>query len=276
MMDLSKAFDCLPHDLLIAKVAAYGFNHNTVELIHSYLKNRKQFVRINGYHSLLKPLISGVPQGSILGPILFKIFLNDLFYFISSENLHNFANDNTVSDSAETITELTARLENLTGHAMDWLNENQMIANPSKFHAIILKKDQTDASGTSLSVKDHVLSTETEVNLLGITIDYRPSFGTHIGNLCKKAERQINALKRLSSFLNQSSKHTMVNSFIIANFNYCPVIWHFCKCKKIQRIEKIRERALRFVYSDYTSTYPVTREELLLYNGSKTPQGHLS
>ena len=170
MMDLSKVFDCLPHDLLIAKLAAYGFDHNTVELIHSYLKNRKQSFRINGYHSLLKLLISGVPQSSILGPILFNIFLNEPFYFISRENLHNFADDNTVSDSTETNTELTARLENLTDHAMDWLNDNQTIANPSKFHTIIVKKDQTDASGTSLSVKDHVLSTVTEVNLLGITV----------------------------------------------------------------------------------------------------------
>ena len=136
-----------------------------------------------------------------------------------------------------------------------------MIANLSKFHAIILKKDQTDASGTSLSVKDHVPSTETEVNLLGITIDYRVSFDTHIGNLCKKAARQINALKRLSSFLNQSSKHIMVNFFIIANFNYCPLIWHFCSAKNIQRVEKIQERALRFVYSDYTSTYPQLLEK---------------
>ena len=136
-----------------------------------------------------------------------------------------------------------------------------MIANLSKFHAIILKKDQTDASGTSLSVKDHVLSTETEVNLLGITIDYRLSFDTHIGNLWKKAARQINALKRLSSFINQSSKHTMVNSFIVADFNYLPVIWHLCSAKNMQRIEKIRERALHFVYSDYTSTYPQLLEK---------------
>ena len=174
--------------------------------------------------------------------MLFNIFLNDLLYFVSSENLHNFADDNTVSDNAETITELTARLESLTDHAMaEWLNENQMIANSSKFHAVILQNDQTNVSGTSLSVNDHVLSTETEINLPGITIDYRLSFDTHIGNLYKKATRQINALKRLSSFLNQSSKHTVVNSFIIANFSYCPVIWHFCSAKKenMKKIEKI-------------------------------------
>ena len=193
---------------------------------------------------------------------MFNLFLNDLFYFISSENLHNFADDNTVSDSAETITELTARLENLIGHAMDWLNENQMIPNTSKF----LNREQTDASGTSLSVNDHGVSTEPEIDLLGITIDYRLSFDTHFGNLCKKATRQINALKRLSSFLNQSGKHTMVNSFIIANFNYCPVIWHFCSAKNMQRIEKIQKRALRSVYSDYTSAYP----QLLEKNSSCT------
>ena len=160
---------------------------------------------------------------------------------------------------------------------MDWLNENQMIANPSKFHAIILKKDQTDASGTSLSVKDHVLSTETEVNLLGITIDYRLSFDTHIGNLCKKAARQINALKRLSSVLNQSSKHTMVNSFIIANFNYCPVIWHFCSAKKYPKNrEDSRESFALCLFRLYLYISTVTRKELLLYNGSKMPQSHLS
>ena len=119
--------------------------------------------------------MSGVPQGLILGPILVNRLLNDLFYFISSENLYNFADNNTVPDNAKSITELTARLENLADHAMDWLNENQMIANPSKFHAIILKKDQTDVSGISLSAKDHLLSTKTEVDLLGLTIDYRLS-----------------------------------------------------------------------------------------------------
>ncbi len=110
-MDLSKAFDCIPHDLLIAKMGAYGFETDTLVFFYSYLKRRKQNVKINNIFSTFQVLLSGVPQGSILGPILFNIFMNDLFLWITEANLHNFADDNTISAFANSFRELISILE---------------------------------------------------------------------------------------------------------------------------------------------------------------------
>ena len=157
LMDLSKAFDCLSHELLIAKLEAYGFNENTIKLVYSYLTNRKQSVKIKGSLSALKRILSGVPQGSILGPMLFNIFINDLFYIVGEENLHNFADDNTVSDNALSLNELIQQLQTLTESTISWFDQNNMIANPSKFHAIIIRKDRKNTEGIEININGKVL-----------------------------------------------------------------------------------------------------------------------
>ena len=108
LTDLSKAFDCIPHggwwlNPLVAKLDAYGFNRDTVAYIYSYLKNRKQCVRINGTQIYLGDIISGVPQRSMLCPISYNLFFNDFFYFILLATAHNFADDNTLACFSKTI-----------------------------------------------------------------------------------------------------------------------------------------------------------------------------
>ena len=95
-MDLSKAYECLPHDLLIAKLAAYGFDNKALALITVYLVNRLQRVKIGSNFNSYLEILRGIPQGSILGPILFNLFINDLMFFIKEIKVCNFADDTTI------------------------------------------------------------------------------------------------------------------------------------------------------------------------------------
>ena len=262
LMDLSKAFDCIPHDLLIAKLNAYGFDESALCLIYSYLKNRFQSVRINSVYSVYLLILSGVPQGSILGPIFFNIFINDFILFLKKSDPFNFADDNTLAAYAKLLVDVIATLESECDISINWLSLNNMIANPSKFHAIFLSKNKTlDTVGLPIRVKDQTICSEPEVKLIGITIDDKLKFDTHISKLCKRASGQLNQLFRLKKYVNFDERLILMNSFIFSNFNYCPLIWHFTSAISTNKIEKIQERALKYLFDDNESSYDVLLEK---------------
>jgi hypothetical protein len=254
LMDLSKAFDCLPHNLLLLKLRTYNVSEPALNLLKSYLTNRKQCVKTGQITSSFHQIYKGVPQGSILGPVLFNIFINDIFHFVSISNLYNYADDNTLSYCDKNIKNIITTLENDSNSLIKWFSDNHMKANPDKFQAIAIGKKSKDKDIT-FKLNNNEIKCEDEVILLGVTLDFRLKFHSHISNICKKASKQLNILKRIGKNLCKLGKLNIYHSFILSNFNYCPLTWHFCGEIYTKKIEKIQERALRFIYDDYISDY---------------------
>ena len=184
-MDLSKAFDCLPHELILLKLEAYGLSKESCSLLKSYLTTRKQCVKVNNICSTFENMYKGVPQGSILGPVLFNIFINDIFYVVESSTIYNYADDNTLSYADNNIESVIQKLESDSLKMLDWFSNNFMKANPDKFQALAIGKKSFNKN-IVFSLNGNKIECEKDVKLLGVTIDYELNFDKHISEICKK------------------------------------------------------------------------------------------
>ena len=254
MVDLSKAFDCLPHKLLIAKMKAYGASTSSCALLWSYLSNRKQRVRINGVHSEWRTLSKGVPQGSIMGPALFNLFMNDIVFVLSQAEIYNYADDNSISVHAKTRNEAISRLREETKNLTTWFDQNDMEANPGKYQSIFLKDSKAETRA-HIGIGETTIVSSPSVKLLGVNLDENLDFNLHTKELCRKAGAQLNVLQRLSKYLDLDSRMTIFKSFIASHFKYCSIVWHSCGIQNTNKLEKLHYRALRFVYMDFSSSY---------------------
>ena len=261
-MDLSKAFDTLNHDLLIAKLYAYGFSKGSLRLIKSYLTDRWQRTKINASFSSWKSLTVGVPQGSVLGPLLFNLFINDLFYIVKTD-LCNYADDTTPYTCDMSLKALMDKLERAIDNALDWFRNNGMKLNSSKCKLMVCGHKFENMICEVENAQ--VIETHT-VKLLGIHIDSKLTFSNHMNTICKKASQKLNALSRLCAILPFYLRKMLMQAFFDSQFSYCPLVWMFHSRQINTRINGLHHRALRMIYHDENSSF----EELLRKDGSVT------
>ncbi|KXJ11565.1 RNA-directed DNA polymerase from mobile element jockey [Exaiptasia diaphana] len=260
-IDLSKAFDCLPHELILEKLKFYGMNDKSVSLLQSYLTSRYQRVKLAQNFYTWMGVSAGVPQGSLLGPLLFNIFMNDLVFAIKNGRLINYADDSKLYLSHKDPIALQEGINQDLSNTTQWFQQNGMIANTDKYQAIVLGNTthefKIECSGEPIPISN-------EIKLLGVTLDSKLKFDSHVKSICRKVGGQVNALNRLKNILPTKTKEALYRAFILPHFFYCSQIWHHCGVRNTKKLEKVNERALRYVYKDKITSY----DNLLKFIGS--------
>ena len=215
-------------------------------MIKSYLTNRHQRVKLNSVFSSWKQITIGVPQGSILGQLLSNIFLNDLLLKNLTSEVCNFADDNTLYKCGQYAEDVIAALQLDLKIVLNWFEANQMMANPGKFQFMLLGNKLS----MNLEISEVKLKPAKSAKLLGLDIDHKLKFDSHISTICKIASAKIKSLSRIRNALDEKQAKLLYNSFILSQFNYCSIIWMFCNKTNYKKIEKIQKRGLRIVYNE--------------------------
>ena len=256
IMDFSKAFDTVPHKRLLHKLEYYGIEHQTRKWVEGFLKDRTQKVLINGESSDEVPVASGVPQGSVLGPVLFLIYINDLPDYVQNSTVRLFADDCILYRQIETRQDcimLQADLKNLETWEQHWL----MSFNAAKCSvmSVTLKRN--------IILHDYVLHNDlldrvTSTKYLGVTIESKLKWHIHVNEICKKANKTLGLLKRnlkvASPKLKEKAYHTLVRPVL----EYSCTAWDPYQAGDINKIEMVQRRAARYTLNRYHNRSSVT------------------
>ena len=249
--DMSKAFDSLHPPLLLSKFRAYGFRENTVQLLNSYLTDRKYRVKIGRHVSSSRLVNRGCPQGSALGPLLWNVFQNDLPYGLNAK-LSMYADDHQIYHIGDDQEAVTSQLMESVNYVTNWYGSNLLAGNIKKYQAMNIGFSQSNGN---IHVNGEEIKTADNLQLLGVTLDSDLSFSDHINLSCKKASQRIGVLMRLRNLIPTQSKLILFKCAILPYVTYCHLVWHFCKASDTRKLERIQERGLRAVFKDNSSRY---------------------
>ena len=257
-IDLSKAFDLVDHEILLAKLNCYQFNADSLKWFSSYLYGRYQQVSISGKLSANKHIKTGVPQGSVLGPLLFMIYINDLALETNKSVLDFFADDLTMSVTGTSAATISQDLNTDIAQLVEWCSNNQMVVHTGKTKAMLVstsqKQSTTNHREFNLHIGETSINLSDEEKLLGLLIDNTLKWSAQVEATLKKCNSLLYLLSRIKVYLNLHSRKLFFNAYILPHIDYCSTVWGNCKAADIDRVIKFQKRAARLILDEDFNT----------------------
>ena len=225
LLDFSKAFDTVDHDILLTKLSHYGIRGVPLLWFQSYLSNRQQFVAYNGVSSSVKTVKCGVPQGSILGPLLFLIYINDLVNVCSHCLPILFADDTNLFVSGVDMSHISEIVSKELAELSQWLKVNKLSLNLKKTQYMIFSRRKSKDETINIKIDDQSISETKSSKFLGVYIDNSLNWKTHISYIAGKISRGIGIILKSRKYLTEDSLLTLYYCFIYPFLIYCNHIW---------------------------------------------------
>ena len=246
-LDFSKAFDTVDHAILLKKMSHYGIGGNALKWFESYLSNHKQYVTYNGISSVTKTVKCGVPQGSILGPLLFLIYINDPCSVCKHTFPILFADDTNLFSSGKEIKTLETNINNELSHISIWLKVNKLSLNIKKTHYMIFRKRKKDSLNVKLSIDGELSNEVDKTKFLGVLIDNKLTWKQHIAYVSDKIACGIGMIIKARQYLDKQGLISLYNSFIYPYLTYCNHIWGSTYKTSLKRLTTLQNKAVKII-----------------------------
>ena len=251
-VDLEKAFDTVNHKILLAKLQHYGIRDNSLNWLRSYLNQRTQFVNLSGIKSNHDEIRCGVPQGSVLGPLLFIIYVNDMHKAVKYSIIHHFADDTNLLFSSKKHKEITKKLNRDLQLLFDWLCANRLSLNVSKTEFIVFRPVRRPLNNRIiLKLNGNNVFESTKIKYLGVLMDSRLSWKHHINELSKKLNRSIGMIFKIRDVCTKNVLISLYHSLFQSHLSYALAVWGSCSTSLLNKLHILQKKVVRAIsFSD--------------------------
>jgi hypothetical protein len=252
LLDFSKAFDVIPHSILLDKLKLFfNFSSSSLKFMKSFLSGRFQKVLYKEILSSPKPITSGIFQGSILGPILFSLFINDIVQCLDEVNYHLYADDLQIylAGDRDNMASCIDKLNNVLGAVYNWSLENDIQLNTSKTQAIVISNQKNFQNDTpNLSINNVPVPFSLQVNNLGVIFDRKLSFEAHINHICSQVNNLLRRLWPLTRHMTVEMRKKLVTTLILPKFLYASQVYTGTSKGAWDKLKLVFNNCVRYVY----------------------------